>query len=214
MKASVNFEFGSEEIERFVAGAVTRGIWRALDGIGPNEMQVMLAGLHTGMGIVMSHAQQAMLGRPHTHGPPPPWARGPFGPPPGQPYGATGPIPSTGQGPYATPDNVRPIRESAVTEHCFRIEATRHLEEGWGCCGCSTYNGLQRTTCRHCGHTRCGALITPAPVGGPAPRVAPAPVPDGMTYVAGVGLVPTAAIIREMKLETESVPPATQEPEP
>jgi hypothetical protein len=199
MKANVNFEFASEEIEKFATGVLTRALVGAIGSVGPNEMQVLLGGLQAGMGLVLSHAQAVAQGRPPP--PPPPWARGPGGP-----HGAAPAIPHDApqQG------NVRPIRgESAVTEHCFRIEGTRQLEEGWGCCGCSTYNGAQRTHCRHCGHARCGAVITPAPAAGTPPQVA-----DGMTHVPGLGLVPTEAIaiVREMQDAALGGAPATTDP--
>jgi|GEM_PF-1995779 len=218
MKANVNVEFASEEIEGFVKRALTNGILDALGGMEPQHVQMMLGGIQTGIGMVLSQAQAAMHGRPPQpvrgsggpFGPPNPFGS-PFGPP--QPYAATGAPP----GPYAPPqsDNVRPIqRESAVTERCFRIEATRHLEEGWGCCGCSTYNGVQRTHCRHCGHPRCGAVITPAPAAGPAPQVPAQAVetPEGMTHVDGVGFVPTEAIVRALQEAALGGSPAKTEP--
>lgn len=30
---------------------------------------------------------------------------------------------------------------------------------GWGCCGCRTYNGLQRKSCRICQVQRCSPLL-------------------------------------------------------
>jgi len=198
MKANVNVEFASEEIERFAVNVLVRAFADAFGSIGPNEMQVLMSGVNTGIGMVLSQAQAAMHGRPPpARGP----GGGPFGPP--NPFGPPFGPPTTG--PYAPPqpDNVRPIRgESPVTEHCFRIEATRAYEEGWGCCGCSTYNGVQRTHCRHCGHARCGAVVTPAPATGRAPQVSPAQAvetPEGMTHVDGVGFVPTEAIVRALQ---------------
>jgi hypothetical protein len=34
-----------------------------------------------------------------------------------------------------------------------------NLAAGWGCCGCSTYNGNWRLECKYCGHTRCDVEI-------------------------------------------------------
>jgi len=33
-----------------------------------------------------------------------------------------------------------------------RFVQSSHVLPGWGCCRCQTYNGLQRTECRSCGH--------------------------------------------------------------
>lgn len=33
---------------------------------------------------------------------------------------------------------------------------------GWGCCKCSIYNGLQRKTCKRCGHVPCITLPKPS----------------------------------------------------
>lgn len=30
-----------------------------------------------------------------------------------------------------------------------------NLMPGWGCCGCNTYNGLQREECKVCQHECC-----------------------------------------------------------
>ena len=32
------------------------------------------------------------------------------------------------------------------------------LAPGWICCGCRTYNGLQRSECKFCGYTRCASV--------------------------------------------------------
>jgi hypothetical protein len=37
---------------------------------------------------------------------------------------------------------------------CFSIEAP-HVAPGWGCCSCRVYNGVTRTVCKNCRHTRC-----------------------------------------------------------
>jgi hypothetical protein len=36
---------------------------------------------------------------------------------------------------------------------------------GWGCCVCKTYNGLQRSECKMCGHSPCIVLPKPEKFG-------------------------------------------------
>jgi len=159
MRATVNIEFGSEEIEGFATSVIVKSVAGSLGEIvdNPASLQVLLAGLQQGIATVLSHATMA-----HHHGPPrarpvgypPP---GPFGPTPqgyGPPPGANGP---------GDPGNVRPIHEPATVEHCFPIDETRQNEAGWGCCRCAILNGLSRTLCRQCGHQRCGGVVTPSP---------------------------------------------------
>jgi hypothetical protein len=33
-----------------------------------------------------------------------------------------------------------------------------YIAPGWGCCHCNTYNGIQRTVCRHCEQPHCQPL--------------------------------------------------------
>lgn len=35
-----------------------------------------------------------------------------------------------------------------------------HVAPGWGCCQCKGYNGMQRGTCKGCGHERCDMAPT------------------------------------------------------
>ncbi len=39
---------------------------------------------------------------------------------------------------------------------CQKIEGTPNLMEGWGCCRCRGYNGMQRYICRNCILVKCG----------------------------------------------------------
>lgn len=54
--------------------------------------------------------------------------------------------------------NVTPIRPFA--NGCESIR-TSHVAPGWGCCNChklhggATYNNIERTECKACGHRRC-----------------------------------------------------------
>lgn len=170
MRATVNIEFGSEEIESFATSVIVKSVAGSLGEIAgdPASLQVLLAGIQQGIGMVLSSATAAM----HQHGPP--RARGyPPGYVPPGPYGQAGPIPSTG--PAGT--NVRPIAEPATVEHCFSVDETRQNEAGWGCCRCATLNGLHRSLCRQCGHNRCGAVVTPAPGREPPPALPVDPEP-------------------------------------
>jgi len=172
MRATVNIEFGSEEIESFATSVIVKSVAGSLCEIAgdPASLQVLLAGLQQGIGTVLNHAASSM----HVHGPPR-WRPGP--------YAQTGPVPSPGPMPYGYgpgptgqgPSNVRPIAEPATVEHCFVIDETRQNESSWGCCRCATSNGLHRTLCRQCGHQRCGAVVTPAPERQPSPQVPPGP---------------------------------------
>lgn len=40
---------------------------------------------------------------------------------------------------------------------CDTVDA-QFVMPGWGCCRCRTYNGLQRSNCRHCGEKACDPL--------------------------------------------------------
>lgn len=164
MRATVNFEFSSEEIESFAS----RVIVSALGDVAtdPQQMQILFAGLHRGIEMVLSQAAM------------PPWVRGGGGIPQGS-QAQTRPIPQ-GYGPMPSarpvPGNVYPIQEPVAVDKCFPIEATRNVEAGWGCHSCATFNGSQRTVCRYCGHTRCDAVFTPAPEPSSPPQV-PSPEP-------------------------------------
>lgn len=177
MKATVNFEFGSEEIEGFVKRALTDGILDAIGQMEPQHVQMMLSGIQTGIGMVLGQVNEIRIRRGHA-------PRG-FGGPgmPQGPYAASAPYPSgaaapaPGPGPYVyvpgQPNNVRPIRSQAEVAECFPIEPTRSNEEGWGCCRCASFNSSMRPVCRSCGHARCGATVTPAPAQPAPPQVPP-----------------------------------------
>jgi hypothetical protein len=38
---------------------------------------------------------------------------------------------------------------------CILIEESEHLQAGWGCCHCRTYNGLWRDKCKQCNALHC-----------------------------------------------------------
>ena len=165
MRATVNIEFGSDEIEGFVTNVIVKSAAGVLGDIAgdPAAVQGVLAGMQQMIGMVLHTATM------HQHGPPRGRVGYPMGYPP--PYAQTGPVPSTGPvpGPHG---NVRPITESPTVEHCFPIDETSQNEASWGCCRCAIPNGLSRTHCRRCGHLRCGPVVTPAPVG-PPPQALP-----------------------------------------
>jgi len=208
MRTTINIEFTDDEIRTHIEDLGRRWLFSVLGQIGNYIGQLdpqVLIGVQQGMNETMARLFRDQARRPqHPHGhagppgmppqggpvgPPPGMPYGPFGPP-GMPYGPFGPPPGmpygvpVPQGPYG---NVRPIREPAALERCFPIEGTRHAEPGWGCHLCATYNGLQRPTCRHCGHPRCdapvappqGPIVTPPPGGAPpgAPPMPPQPEP-------------------------------------
>ena len=50
---------------------------------------------------------------------------------------------------------------------------------GWGCCQCRTYNGLQRSRCKICGHECCTAKPLPEKFG----LCNECGVPRGMNHV-------------------------------
>ena len=182
MRATVNFEFGSEEIESFATNVAVKAIAGTLGQIAgdPAAVQGVLVGMQQMIGMVLSHASTAMHRAPRGRvGVPMDSYGGPMGP---GPYGPMGPMqqqPHVGSVPYPYqqgvagpgPQVLRPD-ESATVDRCFPIEATRNIEAGWACHGCATFNGSQRTVCRYCGHTRCdvpGPVVTPPPE--PAPEV-------------------------------------------
>ena len=52
--------------------------------------------------------------------------------------------------------------ERTLTQ-CERVEACEHIDEGWICHRCDTYNGVHRPTCRLCSHERCDLVVPPPP---------------------------------------------------
>jgi hypothetical protein len=68
--------------------------------------------------------------------------------------------------PVASAEDLLKAAESEVTVEvkppcsCFFISGS-HVLPGWGCCRCRQYNGLQRHSCRACGHFR-GPLDIPS----------------------------------------------------
>jgi len=155
MKATVNFEFASDELEEMLASVLTKVVTKTIGSVDPTQMQSVIAG-------VTSALQQGLLGsvtgHRHTHVPMPRVQSQPG-------FGFAGsPRPPPGYAPPApVPDNVRSIRTPEIIEHCFMIEEARNLEAGWGCCRCGTYNATQRAACRHCGHACCVPIAPPRP---------------------------------------------------
>ena len=77
---------------------------------------------------------------------------------------ARGPAPSpspfpTEGGPAPTCDGC----EEELRTHCAPVSAP-NVMPGWACHECRAYNGLQRTQCKACGHTRCGPAFPQPPV--------------------------------------------------
>ena len=172
MKGTINLEYSSEELEKFLSNAGVAMLVKFFKSIklDPNQVPAYIDYFKQGF-------KQAMAGSgfrvPHAyhHGPP------------GYPPPPVGYVPRPGGGPsiadfqemlkrqqelfqqrqaMGDPGNVQPIREPGHVERCFPIEATRHIEGGIGCCQCATYNGTQRTHCRNCGHKFC-VIATPPP---------------------------------------------------
>lgn len=162
MKATL--EFGTEELQKFAVDAGAKIVLKLFDGMGsiPTEIQQdLLRQFMRGMEIAFNQpaAQHGRRARRVEQGPFGGFGPGPFDPSPGPPGGIPGYQPGAGPMP---PDNVQPIREPAHVDRCFAIESTRYIEAGIGCCACATYNGVQRTHCRNCGHKLC-VIATPPP---------------------------------------------------
>jgi len=64
--------------------------------------------------------------------------------------------------PGPTADEPIPYVPMTRRERCERLEASQFIEEGWVCHLCDTYNGAQRSVCRHCDHERCD-IVVPSP---------------------------------------------------
>ncbi|HTQ47927.1 MAG TPA: hypothetical protein VMI75_34455 [Polyangiaceae bacterium] len=175
MKFNVNVEMSDEEIRSLAADAVRRAI---IYGVGyvTDSMGEAFASLPPQVGpqLVDIFTQVFRSGQQHGQGQRPrpgivgttSFAPG-YGPP--NPYGAapqgTRVVPMGGRGP--------------MVERCFAIEESRSMEAGWGCCNCATYNGMQRTKCRACGHGNCMIQVTaePVPERGPTPARQPIVTP-------------------------------------
>jgi hypothetical protein len=166
MKVAVNCEFTSEELEKLLVNSMLKALTRVGMMIEPSTIMTLLQTL--GASMAGSPGGPAMpFGSPGC-----PRAGGPFGGP--SPFGGFGgPSSSPFQGgPFATGRPQPEKNGAAHVEHCFAIEETRHMERGWGCCKCATYNGADREVCRHCDHRRCHANATP-----PSPAASPEPAP-------------------------------------
>jgi hypothetical protein len=178
MKFTVNLEASDEELKKFAADTLVQA---AMGGIGELFNDPQYASAIQGAFAGIAQTIQQSIGRgpprgwrpPMTHGPQayppgyvPPYPPG-YAPPAAYPPGV---MPYGPAGPYAAsqPSNVHPIREPAAVEKCFPIEATRYAEAGICCCRCATYNGVQRTSCRHCGHQFCHVIAPPPPAPEPA----------------------------------------------
>lgn len=143
MKTNLNFEFSVDDLENFVVKILTKTAFKLLGSQDPAVAASINAIQQGFMAIAMTGARQGgHIPRAYPSGGPPP---------------------------PATAGSVRPIREPDAVEHCIRIEESRAMEAGWGCCGCATFNASYRRSCRHCGHSCC----MPAPVVTPSPQQPP-----------------------------------------
>lgn len=160
MKATINLEYGSEELEKFLANAGVTLLKRLLGSIkiDPNDVPYYADMFKQGFLVAMDGMAQKQQHAHHHH-------RGPNGVPhPREPFG--GPLPP----PQGVPSQDWEIRRQQLEEilrqqlhdRCFPVESSRHIEGGIGCCQCRTYNGAQRVNCRNCGHKLC-VIATPTP---------------------------------------------------
>jgi hypothetical protein len=159
VKATINVEFGSEELQKFVLDvgvkAFTKGFGMLDASIPPAQQAAMFQKLFQWFETTLtqeSHAHHAYRGRPRSNGVPPQPSTGPFGSPVPQAWPPPEPQPIHGEPPHV--------------DRCFAIEANRNTEAGIGCCQCATNNALTRTNCRRCGHKLC-VVVTPPPAQGP-----------------------------------------------
>ena len=161
----LNLEFNVDELESYAIKVLTKVAFKLLDTQDPAVAGAYSAIQQGLMSIVMAgqRPQSQGVARGYPYGPPVgytgpgPW---PYGPPPGPPPGPFGGPP---QG------NVRPIREPGAMEHCIPIDESRLMEAGWACCGCGTFNGVQRDVCRQCKHPCCVPIAPPSPSPTPEP---------------------------------------------
>ena len=142
MKANVQIEFTDEEVERYIAKLVFKGFTSLEASLGSvfNDPQAVSV-----LQTVFGQLTRTQVPQPQGGWYPPPWARSTAAP--------------AGVGASVT----RMPNTNSVVDKCFAIEETRHMEAGWGCCRCATYNGVSRAACRYCGHERCGVIVTPPP---------------------------------------------------
>jgi len=182
LKFNLNVEVTDDELKEYASDVLLKVLgaaWRNMEGAfaDPQAAAFAMNLFQQGMQAATQAAQSAMQQRkrapmtgpqigyvsPAGYSPP-----GPYGPAPPGPYGP-------GASPYGTPpgangangpSTMRPIQSEGAIDRCFPIEATRYIEAGIACHVCATYNGVQRTQCRHCGHVLChGAppIVTPPP---------------------------------------------------
>ena len=158
MKATINVEFGSEELEKFALSLAGRLFAKLGGTINPTDIPTFFALMQQGMDLALGHFWVPTRVRRA----PGPGLRPNGAPPPGGPFG--GPVGSQ-DAPWPPPGMAvaQPIHgESSHVERCFAIEANRNTEAGVGCCQCATNNALTRTNCRRCGHKLCVILTPPS----------------------------------------------------
>lgn len=191
MKFNTTIEFTDEEIKSYAADLSRRWVFDGLGYLGSMVEQLFQNVDPRSLDPLLKAVQVAMSGggrppRPMPQGVAvgmgPSSAGGPFGPPASYGYGyapdgcfpfTPGYPPGRGRAPAA---RVIPFPGGSagpfggepgpdiMHQHCFPIEETSHLEAGWGCHLCATYNGLHRPACRRCGHPRCYAPAAVDPV--------------------------------------------------
>ncbi len=149
-RASINLEFEDGELRKFVEDGLRRWTLNTIHDLlkhlrDPYLSQLIQQALHMGM------AAGTRVGRRR----PPQYEEG--SPPHQRPDGdgwVQGRSPSPGPG--MVEEILRgPPGAAGRAKRCMPVEANLYQEEGWGCHECSTYNGVQRSVCRQCGHERC-----------------------------------------------------------
>jgi hypothetical protein len=209
MKFNTTIEFTDQELRDYAADLSRRWIFDGLGYLGNMVEQLFQNVDPRSLDPLLKAVQSAMAGGGRPQRPVPQGvvvggapSGGPFGPPPGYGYcGTDGCFPftpgyPTPQPPWGAHRRARVIPFPGASgpfggepgpdimhQHCFPIEETSHLEAGWGCHLCATYNALQRPVCRRCGHPRCyakpvDAEYVPAPAD-PAAEAAAHPANRG-----------------------------------
>lgn len=156
MKTAINIEFTSEELEKYAQNVARRVITvyfkeagKFLDKSLTPEVGAMIAqALGTIVGAVASKnaSKRAMSEEP-------------------MPFDASFEAEEKERETPADGGPKTPHME-APGKKCVRCEpedTATMFDEGWFCCKCSVYNGIDKQLCRNCNHERCDVIKTPPP---------------------------------------------------
>ena len=136
MKATINLEFTDEELRKYAVDVGRRVSLNFIHDSIAHLAALKIPPIPPGFGAVISQALASAFN-------------------------------GAGKEQQTTPEYPKgPVPSSPVDlKSCLSINSDEdpHRDDGWFCCRCSIFNGVQRATCRNCAHDRCDVVVTPPP---------------------------------------------------